>query len=179
MNELYKNRIPAIFKKPKNIEYRKICSISGMKPNPFCKTTSLELFKKSSEVLDICTYHTKNNIFHNIGGEYSSWDYDRNIKNSTDNFKIDSENNGGTSGFLITYPHNNDRFIIEEDGKNIIHMKVEIGSNVQFIRWFIDGKEVGKSISPYYFNWKLKRGKHKISAATPDNQLSTITIFVQ
>ncbi|MBI5885005.1 MAG: penicillin-binding protein 1C [Deltaproteobacteria bacterium] len=80
----------------------------------------------------------------------------------------------------ITYPLNNDRFIVEKGRSDqVIRLEAVTEKSVQYVSWFIDGELYKKAAPPYDVYWKPEKGWHVISVSTPEDLGDSIRLRVE
>ncbi len=81
----------------------------------------------------------------------------------------------------ILYPLAADRFILDNSGigQQAIRLEAEVDAPLPYIDWFIDGQPYRRAPPPYATLWQPTRGRHRISAATPQEMGDAVEIFVE
>lgn len=80
----------------------------------------------------------------------------------------------------ITYPLQNDRFVLENGNPNqIIKLEAVSDSPVKYVEWFVDGRLYAKVGPPYLAYWKPEKGRHSITVSTSDNLGDSVRIRVE
>ena len=85
---LYKEKTPSLRDVPEGVVSARVCGISGMKPGPHCKNTTVELFKKENLPNELCTYHTSDDNLHKLPAIYTQWVYDKKKAGLAGSFSI-------------------------------------------------------------------------------------------
>ena len=80
----------------------------------------------------------------------------------------------------ITYPLENDRFVLNGGNKNpTIKLTAVSEKPIKYVEWFIDRRFYKKVTPPYDASFWPERGKHTITASGPDYQGDSISITVE
>lgn len=80
----------------------------------------------------------------------------------------------------ITYPLQNDRFVLENGNQNqIIKLEAVSDSPVKYVEWFVDGRLYAKVGPPYLAYWKPEKGRHSITVSTSNNIGDSVRIRVE
>jgi penicillin-binding protein 1C len=217
---LYNKTVPPVQEMPENVVYAKVCGISGMKPNRYCRYVANELFIKGTEPEDACAFHTKDERVHELPASYASWLYQRGekglegsyrlkgipinlkdriepdqrqtmIEDTAVNFTKDAKGHfsigkkgwkglrANESALRIIYPLPGDHFILERNGtEQAIKFEAEADMPMRYVDWFVDGTLYRRTGPPYYVYWRPEKGRHVITAVTPENTGDSVSITV-
>ena len=84
-----------------------------------------------------------------------------------------------TSRIEIISPHNRDRFVLSRHRPNKIVFRALPQRVVEYVTWYLDGIELGRTGPPYEFFWEPTRGSHELLAVTPDNAAAKASFSVE
>ena len=140
MLHLHQEKEPDKFREPKGLVKRPICAISGLRPTPDCPSVVQEYLDPN----DLSNYE-KSTASLSLPSEYKEWLSRQNQVNLT------------SQELQIVFPQNDDYFVINNQDKNQIELKVS-GVNNRQIEWFINGEKLGKTSLNTLF-WQMKPGE--------------------
>ncbi len=201
MRYLYKNSKPEDVACPEGIIQKKVCSLSGKLPNPYCKDIVKELFiSESMSPTEECDFHKLLNIDVRTGylasdsvskkylkakvceiypDIYYEWAKEKGIKNFSE--KIISNFSNSRKKLNITFPSDGDVFVIdktvEEDHQKIVFHLVCLG-NLNRVTWKLNGKILGEVKEPFSYEWKLKEGNYILEAIS-ENGSDSVSFTVK
>jgi len=151
---LHKKRSSGEFLMPEGIVAADICPVSGQIATPECPGSIREIFmgkklpEKSCETHGRMSHDHQNPLLPLKGSlEYSS------------------------DKLTVLFPVHGDVYKLDPVLRReyqVIDLKARVpeGIGIKKIEWWLDGKKIGISSSPYSFSWKLSPGFHKIQIQT-------------
>jgi len=87
---------------------------------------------------------------------------------------------GPTTEIHITYPLDNDRYILEPGQESLtLRLEAKVRNPIERIVWFVDTKELGVAGPPYTFIWNAGRGRHRVQAADENGYGEMIEVTVE
>ncbi|HOX27940.1 MAG TPA: penicillin-binding protein 1C [bacterium] len=192
MRETMKKFDRSWLKKPDGIVVRKICPLSGLRPGPACLGEVDEMFAAGKEPSGKCTYHVVEEIDIRNGllagpkcepryvgektsvrypAEYSAWAASNGVSRPVEEYSplcgYGSYAQQHAKSILILFPGDGDVFGVDPDVPKeygSIVFRAAVPAGVKSLSWIVDGKYVGRAGSPFSYPWKLKKGRHAISA---------------
>lgn len=93
--------------------------------------------------------------------------------------EINGQDFSGSDSVRIIYPLPDDRFLMDDDGRQSIRLESVSSASLGYVDWFIDGKHYSRTGPPYNIWWDLERGRHNITAVGPNNTGDSIRITVE
>lgn len=201
MRYLYRDSNPENITCPEGIVQKKICSLSGKLPNPYCKDIVKELFvSESMSPIEECDFHKllkidirtgylasnsvpkkylKDKICEIYPDIYYEWAKEKGIKNFSE--KIISNFSNSRKKLNITFPSDGDIFVIdktvEEEHQKIVFHLVCLG-NLDSVTWKLNGKILGNVKEPFSYEWKLKEGNYILEAIS-ENESDSVSFTVK
>lgn len=142
------------FEEPEQFQKQKVCSLSGMKPNKYCKNTVFEYVKEDSE-LKTCVWHTSTATFY--PEEYQRWL----SKNQNEETKIEYKN----APLSIKSPKEDGIFYFDSSRQKLrqfIPFEAE-GGDCDSAELFLDGEKIQTIFRPFLLNLPMKKGSHELS----------------
>lgn len=160
------------FSPPRGLEDRKVCSLSGLTPNPDCSSTVIELslMEHRLEVCEVCTQEEGKAAF-SFSPLYREWARTRGLKLS-----VKKESSDGRPSFV--FPQSGDVFSIDprvESSSQKVRFQVAGGSPPY--RWEINGKPLSTTQESSLW-WQLSPGTHSISVTDSQSRKSELPFEV-
>jgi membrane carboxypeptidase/penicillin-binding protein PbpC len=90
---LYGKSNPGLHLPPEGVVQAEVCSHSGLKPTPQCRSRVLEWFKKGTEPIRPCTFHNPESELHRLPNRYANWIHEFQRKGIDSPFVLASQTN--------------------------------------------------------------------------------------
>jgi penicillin-binding protein 1C len=195
---LYGTTPPEEFARPAAVREETVCSMSGMRASAQCPYTASELVA-GRHTLRMCGLPHEGE-HHHLGAGYARWLHRREALHGVSRFRLmkpesttqrasgeiigrqGMEGSGRasrTSRIEIISPHNRDRFVLSRHRPNKIVFRALPQRVVEYVTWYLDGIELGRTGPPYEFFWEPTRGSHELLAVTPDNAAAKASFSVE
>ncbi len=200
MTRLYRNGEAPKFQKPDEVSEQWVCWISGLKARKGCKYKYKAFLRTgATETLQSCNIEHAREPRILLGAPYAKWLHERELALSAGRFRLGSAkvgssvvsaNNEGlapmgpkpvdTEGRVnIISPNSGDRFVVSGSSKTKIMFRALVNPLTDYLRWYVDGMEIGKTEPPYELLWTPTKGAHSIMAVTPDGAADGVKIIVE
>lgn len=151
------------FDEPEGWNKQKICSLSGLKPGPYCTGTVLE-YVQNNVVLEECDWHQKKD-----GNEVVVYPSEYQVWKRLNTF---AELNYSSSKLEILTPKENSIFYHSEMNQEIQALSVEvIGGFTDKLKIEYDGKPYKEINRPFKFNLPVEPGKHNLTVICDDEKV--------
>jgi penicillin-binding protein 1C len=195
---LYATGPPQGFARPEKVREEAVCSMSGRRATPRCPYPTSELVPGKHKLAGCDLPHEGEH--HVLGASYARWLHRREARYGVSRFRlmnpdVAAQHSSGeiigtsssdatrhfprTSRIEIISPHNRDRFIYSPHRPSRIVFRALPERVVEYVTWYLNGMELGKTGPPYEFFWEPTRGSHELLAVTPDKAAAKATFFVE
>ncbi|NOZ21429.1 MAG: penicillin-binding protein 1C [Planctomycetes bacterium] len=187
MMAIYENRQPTWYDAPPGVERCDVCSLSGMRPGPWCPSTVNEVFRAGTAPRHECTYHRRIRIDRTTGlratakcpvddviektivclpPEYDAWARAGGVRTRLPEpcQHGATEMASAPAQVRIVYPNPWDVFVIDPNippEYQTISLRAVTPQNAESLQWFVDGAPV-VSPSDTLARWQLRPGEHTI-----------------
>ena len=164
---LHKDAVPSPFIEPRGIVNLEVCALSGNLPGDHCASLIRESFLEGSTPDVPCELHTETsgNGLAKLPPIYAKWLSDMQIEPWRADSLVHKESLKRESTLRLLYPHNGAMFKIDPSvSKHYQSMYFEavVPEGAQKARWYLNGKFIGQSGSPFRKLWKLQAGKFSL-----------------
>jgi penicillin-binding protein 1C len=174
MIHLHRARPAAPFEKPAGLIRQGICSLSGQRPGPYCRSTLTEWFRTQSEPEQTCRVHGPGGTIdlNYLSPVFARWQSGGQTV-STGAGQVSEDE---TKTLRITFPGNNAGLKIDPSvslSHQAVFFEALASPGVSDIRWYLNGRRIegARTVRVY---WKPQRGNYrlKVTGNFPSGELA-------